>query len=145
LDEYASHLPILKSLSRLLPMTRVLEFGAGFHSTPFFLGLPNLERLVSVETDREWHTRIAGAHDDERLQLRKKRPPDIGRFDLIFIDDGTEAVHREATIRWVLSRPHPPVVIHDAEVPQYLSAIDQLAENHVTFHKYTPWTALAWR
>lgn len=133
-DEYASHLPVLEALSWIIPMRRVLEFGAGIYSTPFFLGLPGCRQLVSVETDSEWRERIKKKYPDPRLRLRTTRPSTLTNFDLVFIDDGDEADQREKTIRWVLGRPHPPVVIHDSEVVRYREAIEELSPDHFTFH-----------
>lgn len=124
-DRYASHLPVLKALCSDLKPRRVLEFGAGLHSTPYFLSLEGLERLVSVEADPHWLARVADVCADERLTLLSDNPPDPKDFDLVFIDDGKNAAEREETIRWVLGRPHPPVVIHDAEVLDYAHAISQ--------------------
>ena len=42
---------------------KVLEFGAGLHSTPFFLQDPELTRIVSVEADNE-DDAIVQAHEE---------------------------------------------------------------------------------
>lgn len=124
-ERYASHLPVLKALCADLKPRRVLEFGAGFHSTAFFLGLEGLEKLVSVEVDARWELRMRKEFPDERLKLVGHPPEKMEDFQLVFIDDGKNAAEREETIRWVLGRPHPPVVIHDAEVLDYALAISR--------------------
>lgn len=142
-DPYASHLPILRSVLRTVRPTKVLEFGAGLHSTPCFLERPELTRIVSVEPDPDWRRKVAFHCDDERLVLRRDYNVLPATFDLILIDDGIEATRREGTIRFVLSQPHPPTVIHDAEVPMYAAAIEELAINY-TIHPTQPDTAVVW-
>lgn len=126
-DPYASHLPVLQALPSAFSIERVLELGAGLHSTPAFLALPGLKHLTSVENDPQWAARVRS--DDERHDvlvvegsIADNLPP-LEDYDLVFIDDSTSAHERARTIRAVLSQPHPPVVIHDAEVPEYAAAI----------------------
>ena len=142
-DRYATHLPVLRSMIRAVRPKTVLEFGAGFHSTPLFLEDINLERIVSVESSPEWRRKVAFFCDDQRLVLRadKRVVPEL--YDLIFIDDGESAAERASTIRFVLGGPHPPVVIHDAEVLDYATAIDELAINYSIFPT-DPDTAVVW-
>lgn len=145
-DPYDSHLPVLKALLSLIPMRNVLEFGSGAFSTPFFLGLSDLKKLVSVETDPRWYIRVETEHKgDKRFQIAKKRPQNLEGFDFVFVDDGENPAQRVETINWILGQDHPPVVIHDAEVPEYREAIEASDSNHVTFQWATPWTELVWR
>jgi predicted O-methyltransferase YrrM len=131
-DPYASHLPVLDELGETVEMRRVLELGPGLHSTAWFLRRPELERLVSLETNEEWFTRIP-LHEKLTLRYVGDIPTalaeyDLTDFDLVFVDNGDTATEREPAIRAVLSQPHPIVVIHDAEVPQYRAAIDDFAD-----------------
>ena len=144
LDPYASHLPILRSVLALIKPEKVLEFGAGFHSTPCFLERPELKRLISVEADPGWRKQVAEHCADDRLVLRPDKRVVPAAFDLIFIDDGQNATERLDTIRFVLSQTHPPVVIHDAEVPQYATAIKELATMH-SIYPTKPETAVVWK
>ena len=143
-DPYSTHLPILRRMVNGVRPRRVLEFGAGLHSTPLYFRDPQLWNVVCIEPDPEWRKKVAYAVDDERLILREAatnvNPTD---FDLIFIDDGTCAAERLKTIRFVLSEPHPPTVIHDAEVPEYRDAIKELATMH-TIYETNPHTAVVW-
>lgn len=134
-SEYATHLPILR---RFKPK-RVLEFGAGFYSTALFLSMPKLERLVSVETDPKWRTRLREEYSDPRWELTTKHhePKD---FDLVLIDDGTTIGERCKTIRWVLGQEHPRVVIHDAETPDYREIYQ--AHPHILYALEIPQTAV---
>lgn len=128
-ERYSSHVQVLQALAIKLNVRRVLELGAGDYSTRTFLDLPGLERLTSIEDDADWAER--SRTDDERHEMRLVEGPVAGNipplddYDLVFIDDSTSPEARAATIRAVLSRPHPPVVIHDAEVPEYAQAIAQ--------------------
>lgn len=138
-DDYASHLPVLRAMAKQLSLKQVLEFGAGLHSTPFFLSLKGLKRLVSVEDDPEWFDRIAEEFDDKRLELTRSFALDgiqAADFDLVFVDDGQDAAQRVKTLCWVLNQPHPPVVVHDAAVPEYAAVISELAD--------APATAVVW-
>lgn len=141
MDDYGSHLPVLKAVTGLLRPKRVLELGAGLHSTPFFLGQP-IEKLVSVETDEEWLTRIFKEFPDPKLCLQHDYEHlKLNTFDLIFIDDGKSAAEREFSITWVLEQKHPPTIVHDAEV--YATLLDELVPEHAVIPT-NPATAVCW-
>jgi predicted O-methyltransferase YrrM len=137
-DEYATHLPVLRGYR---PRT-VLEFGPGLHSTAHFLSLPCLKRLVSIEHNQEWHDRLALKFQDPRWELRRSIPPWPAprNFDLVLIDDGDTYTQRVETIRWVLKRKHPVVVIHDAEVGAYKELLEGV--DHFVYDALTPHTAV---
>lgn len=140
-DPYSTHVPVLRALVRLVRPRKVLEFGAGDYSTPFFLSL-DIERLWSVETDPTWRSR---AQSDDARHRVSAETPSLSDYDLIFIDDGKNASDREHTIRNVLSTQHPVVAIHDAEVPEYRAAIHDLAPERAVFCAFdTPQTAVVW-
>lgn len=140
-DPYASHIPILRALTKMLKPRAVLEFGAGDYSTSFFLSL-EIESLWSVETDPAWAAR---AQSNDTRHTVSTEVPSLHGYDLVFIDDGKNAADREHTIRNVLSDDHPVVVIHDAEVPEYRSAITDLAAERVIYCALaTPQTAVIW-
>ena len=140
-ERYSSHLPVLRSVIASVKPERILEFGAGLHSTPLFCKTG--ARVVSVEVDPEWRKAIAWECDSPNLVLRSSYEVTPADYDLIFIDDGESAQQREKTIRLVLSQPHPVVVIHDAEVPEYRQAIEELAISHKTY-KTDPDTCVVW-
>jgi predicted O-methyltransferase YrrM len=126
-DRYASHLLVLGALVEAHGVERVLELGAGDYSTPAFLAAPGLTRLTSVENDPEWARKVTTDDDRHEVLLVEgaiaDHLPPLEDYDLVFVDDSTSAYERARTIRAVLSQPHPPVVIHDAEVPEYAAAI----------------------
>ncbi len=121
MDSYATHLPVLEQVTAELQPKCVLEYGGGNYSTPFFLGLPYLEWLITVEDDVVWREQIRRNHRDPRLIVTEVAPP--MDYDLILIDNSNETAKRIEKIREVLSEPHPTVLIHDAEVPAYQEAI----------------------
>lgn len=141
---YATHIPVLRALSTLLPMTRVIEFGGGDHSTSFFLDLPQLQELVTVETDEGWAARLAEVHGGDPRFVLRRRASAVG-FDFCLIDDGHVDVERAATIGRVLHAKHPPTLIHDTEVLAYRDLIDQLGANAIHFREERPWSSLVWR
>jgi hypothetical protein len=141
--DYGSHLPVLRALLAQLQPHNVLEYGAGLFSTPEFLRRDELVRLISVEPDAAWRSKVAKACKDPRLVLRSELHVDPNFFDLILIDNGECMADRLEVIRYVLSRPHPIVVIHDADVAQYAAAIKELAIYHTTVATDPP-TAVVW-
>lgn len=141
--DYGSHLPVLKALLAQHQPKQILELGAGLHSTPAFLSRPEVVRVVSVEPDREWRQIVSQACQDERLVLRPTLDVDPKDFDLVFIDDGVNLNQRLETINRVLQPDHPLTVIHDADVPEYLTAIEGLAMNHKIVDTDPP-TAVVW-
>ena len=132
--DYGSHIPILKAVLRSTNPKRVLEYGAGEHSTAWILSHPGVETVVSYEPDDDWRAKIRDVHrDDHRLRFTKSKDHCPVNFDLIFIDDGTKQADRLETIEHVLSQAHPTVVIHDADVPAYLDAIGRLSDDFSVF------------
>ena len=130
-DPYASHVRPLRALLIAERPRRVLEYGGGEYSTGLFLSFGHLERLVTVEADEDWRTRLTSMFSDRRHRIVSSGNPSPDDFDLIFIDDGTSAAQRTQTIRAVLSAPHPTVVIHDAEV--YAPVIDEYTQVYEVF------------
>lgn len=139
MSTYATHLPVLTEVMDRERPAKILEYGAGDVSTPFFLGRTEVKQLTSVEVDELWRERVASS--DPRHTVLSKGNPTPGNFDLVFIDDGRDAAHRVETIRAVLRRPHPTVVVHDAEIRAYAQVIDDLA-THYTIFPTAPDTAV---
>ncbi len=156
-NDYATHLPVLIGLARLLPVKRVLELGSGRYSTAAFLGrkaFPDLVTLESIEDDPAWFKQMAAlAGSDPRAKLRlvpaplrNSLPPDIDRhYDVVFVDDSPDAIQRAATIhRLSQLRLHQSViVIHDYEIKAIRQAARGFA-HRVEFTAFNPTTALAW-
>ena len=154
-NDYATHVPVLIGLAAIRPIARVLEFGCGHYSTKTFLSrsaFPDLKELHSVENDARWAETIReGVKDDARSVLTvvngaisdAVRRFNLEKFDLILVDDSTNAEQRAATIR-ALSGVHPSnpwLVIHDYEVEKYRLA-SAAFKQRFTFKAYNPHTGL---
>lgn len=135
---YETHLAVLETLA----FRHVLEFGAGPHSTRFFI--ERAETVCSVEGDDEWFEWATGEYiDADNLTLTRTRPRSLVEFDLILIDDGQTAAQRVETLVWVLSRKRrPPTVVHDAEVPEYRAVLDGMCSRYEMRCGEPPFTAV---
>ncbi|HEY3578981.1 MAG TPA: hypothetical protein VGK82_00485, partial [Pyrinomonadaceae bacterium] len=154
-NAYATHLPVLIGVGAIRPIRRVLEFGCGHYSTKTFLQrsvFPDLEELQSVENDPAWgETMRAITEYDPRSSVTSVsgamceavRNFNLEAFDLILVDDSTNAEDRAATIR-ALSTLHPLnpwLVIHDYEVEEYRRA-SSVFKQRFAFKAYNPHTGL---
>ena len=63
-------------------------------------------------------------------------------FDLVFIDDGLLPDQRIHTIAYVLARPHPKVILHDAEYPAYIDSVRVFTTDYEIEDAYSPHTAI---
>lgn len=140
-DRYASHLKVLTTVLNTYKPKRVLEYGSGRHSTPLFLSRPHVEKLTVVESDFVWRRELTTEYRDDRMTVLVEGYANPRNYDLVFIDDGVNADQRCRTIRNVLSRKHPVVVIHDAEVPEYRKLMEELADE-VLIYRTEPDTAV---
>jgi len=154
-NAYATHIPVLIGLAAIRPIRRVLEFGCGHYSTRTFLErsvFPHLKELQSIDNDPGWAetmrdttkhdprcsvTVVSGAMCDAVCKF------DLEAFDLILVDDSTNAADRANTIRALAGfRPSNPwLVIHDYEVEEYRSASSGFKQRF-TFKAYNPHTGL---
>lgn len=158
LNQFATHVPVLIGIARLLPIRRVLELGSGTYSTLTFLNqtaFPHLLQLDSLETDQTWAKKLAAATvSDPRIRINLVDDPiedsiqttELSRYDLILIDHGGKYETRAETIRWLTKMPFGSalIVIHDFEISQYRSASRGFPHTF-EFAAFTPATAIAWR
>jgi predicted O-methyltransferase YrrM len=147
-DPYASHLQVLNAVLNTHKPKRILEYGGGVHSTHMFLTRPYVESVVTIETSEAWRERLLTMYPDEKLTIFPAKKMSAANFDLIFIDNGQDSqvplgADRRATIREVLSRPHPIVVIHDADVPEYATAIEEFSVDYAVY-RTAPDTAVVY-
>jgi len=156
-NPYATHIPILLGLPRLLKIRHLLELGCGEYSTLTFLNrsvFPDLEILTSFENDLAWKERIARlAGSDPRINLKLVVgtmsdaifEADLQSFDLVFIDDSASGELRTETIREVIRKlgKSQVVVIHDYEYEPYRKAAKG-ASNHFQFDSLNPNTGIVW-
>lgn len=156
-DPYATHVPVLIGLARVLNVERVIEYGCGHYSTLTFLdrsAFPGLTKLRSLENDAEWFEKIAGqVRGDPRVEMwdvsgsmsSAASVTELGGYDLAFIDDSMNASERAATIREVgAKRPKSTVVVvHDYETVEYQRAAGAFA-NRFKFDSLNPHTGVLW-
>lgn len=156
-NPYATHLPVLIGLARLLKVRKVIEFGCGQYSTLTFLdrqAFPDLAHLDSFEHDMDWITQLsAQVKDDPRVRFNHVRDSisavvprvDFKDYDLIFIDDSLSAAERAETIVAVSSncRPSNCAVIHDYEVEDYRRA-SRAFRHRFAFTAFNPNTGVVW-
>jgi hypothetical protein len=156
-NSYATNVPVLIGLSRLLKIERVLEFGCGQYSTLTFLNrsaFPYLTKLQSFETDGEWLEKIAqSTKGDSRIQLTlvdtsmssAAHKTELASYDLIFLDDSTSADERAATIRQIAGKNSAVnlAVIHDYEIKAYRHAASGF-RNSFRFDSLNPNTGVVW-
>ncbi len=156
-DRFATALPVLVGLSRLIPVKKVLEFGSGLNSTPLFLNktvFPDLIKLTSYENDLGWYNNVKNRiGDDTRIDLHciddnmSSIVSDIklSEYDLIFIDDSMDSTLRAETIKNVISNNDSQniIVIHDYEIKKYRQASKGIS-NRFDFNALFPNTGLVW-
>lgn len=148
LDGYGSHLLILEALRQRTNYQRVLEFGGGEYSTPFFMGIPNAS-VTTVETqDHDWYLKIKEINPNtlwipdhnEVLTFAKEYQ---ANFDILFLD-----THQD--LRWKIATELQgrgmATVIHDSETESYdihkIPNIDGRKFYYADFVTFRPWTGV---
>ena len=124
-DNYASHLPIFEKVFATFGIKKVLEFGLGKFSTPFFV--KHAELVVSVEQEsKEWYERIKAQVNSANWHPVFQPDPQVifkhfdannQKFDLFFSDGAAETRCLAANL--AMERNVPVVVLHDAEKVWY--------------------------
>lgn len=120
-DNYASHLLVLEKMCDAFPIKRVLEFGVGSYSTPFFAR--RCQAVTSVEQEsREWYERMKAQikfpnwhcifEPDPRVVFRHLDADDP-KPDMVFSDGAART--RCLVANLALERNVHFVVFHDAE------------------------------
>lgn len=154
-NAYATHVPVLVGLARLLRIKCVLEFGSGRYSTMAFLDrnvFPQLEILHSVEDDEVWRDEVLNlTGGDPRLCVELVGTPhetavrvSPEKYDLILIDDSRSVENRVRTIQSLMSKKTQPalLVIHDFEIPDYRSAAKMRGFHSFRFRALLPETGV---
>ena len=156
--DYSTHIPVLAAIAKIARITRVLELGCGYFSTPIFLNrsiFPELSFLHSLEDDPAWLEKVARAtNNDIRLKLElvtdpvNKLLPHLlsARYDLVFVDNAQEVSQRANTIRTLSEHfvGNGLVVIHDFEVAEYREAASRF-DHRFEFTALNPTTGVAWQ
>lgn len=120
-DNYASHLPIFEKVFATFEIKKVLEFGLGKFSTPFFVN--HAELVVSVEQEsKEWYERMKAQINSPNWHIIFQPDPklvfeqfdaDNQKPDLVFSDGAPKT--RCLVANQAMQRNVPVVVLHDAE------------------------------
>lgn len=155
---FATHIPVLVGLSKIIQPSLILELGCGEYSTPTFLNketFPSLEKLDSIETDADWRSRILNMVDDQRLTivmaehtvskaLLKPETP-LEQYDLVFVDDSITVEARASTIQTLatFTQIKGVIVIHDFQQPEYQQAASNF-QRHYNCNALNPSTGIVW-
>jgi hypothetical protein len=153
--DHATHIPILVGLGIAFPgLSRILEIGGGFYSTPLFLNtdaFPNLTALVTVETDPEWFYKLNPEWGgkplggltptlDPRWKMAHVDHALPQGWDLIFLDNSPKSERLESINKYRRNY-YDLLVVHDTEIDEYLTALGW--EGHrTTCQVYEPNTAV---
>jgi hypothetical protein len=117
MDEYATHLPVLKKAVEVFKPKKIIEHGCGDYSTPF---LALAGELSFTEDDPHWATQVMKQHD---LQLAKYYPRDdlvdldLAGFDLAFIDGKRQG--RGPSVQYCLDNNVPVIIYHDSHLSRH--------------------------
>lgn len=148
-DPYATHLPVLHALGKILDIRIVLEYGVGVYSTPTFLDksyYPTLDVLDTIEKYQVWADRMSERLQDYRWSFVDK-PLDLWVYDLIFIDSGQSIDERLIDIQFVAknlpANAHTVVIIHDIENSPYIRASSAFWGRFI-YSRLTPHTGVFW-
>lgn len=127
LDNYASHLHIFEKVFATFEIKKVLEFGLGKFSTPFFAN--HAELVVSVEQEsKEWYERIKAQINSANWHPVFQADPQIvfeqfdaknENFDLVFSDGAAKTRCLAANL--AMERNVPVVV---CTIPRWFGIIN---------------------
>ena len=145
-DGYGSHLLILDEIFKNRPIKKVLEFGPGSSSTPFFREEKKVE-LVSIESESpEWYEKVKVFNPS--VKWIATAPGLLGfadnlneRFDMVLVDTVND-------LRWHLinrvQRVSNIIVAHDTEQSLLLYELGDLKEGfyYADFVLHRPWTGV---
>lgn len=134
---WGSHQPALRAIAQFLPIRSVIEFGAGFYSTPLFLdreAFPLLESLVTFENEWDWANSLRTNDPRHTMVITTTKrfiPHSTGmRADFVFIDSA-DAGGRVELMPHALTIA-PLFAIHDCQViPPWASELDHLGAKYV--------------
>jgi hypothetical protein len=155
---FASHYPVLIALGRVLPVRRIIEFGAGLFSTPLFLDqrvFPLCEEVLSYEDDAHWIKNVRNVvGTDKRSSLRVAKTPSIveevkenylDTFSLVFVDNASKIEDRAITIQTIarICLRRTVVLVHDYEIENYRNMATSF-KYQIRSKAYSPNTGVLW-
>lgn len=150
-NSFASHIPVLIGIGKIIQPKSVLELGPGLFSTPLFVNpvfFPNVSHITCVESEKDWYEKVQSNFIGKDMVELVFAEPNVSNyvssietsFDLIFIDDSLTTEERASTIKKVAQMKdlnNTVVVIHDFEVPEYQQA-SRLFEHRYIFQCFNP-------
>lgn len=149
IDPYSSHLPVFKHLFQLKKFSRILEFGLGFGSTPFFL--ENCDFLTSIEMQSEnFYKKVYEVLKDDlkwdpKLAIGPEKFHDCDisfeSYDLVFVDGHGDS--RPEVINHFFGKCST-IVTHDYETSSYRWHLIQKPNDYKIFvcNENEPYTAI---
>lgn len=156
--DYGSHVPALASVAKTFKIERVTEFGSGRYSTSSFLNkqfFPDLVRLKTIESNKQWFVDTAQRNLDGRLELTYcaiDKMPEIKleNSDLILIDCDydEDSGHKNFEVRGKLIKRFEEsssiVVVHDSNFDGVVRFVKDSAYKYKTTYvpKYGPHTTV---
>ena len=150
---YASHLGILGEVCDVLKPRDAIEFGCGYHSTPYLLD--RCEELLSIELNREWLYKV-----EERLtESQRKRwvrmpitnellvwlmPGVMHETGLVLVDGADYRARKDVAQACMLFQTARVVVCHDSERMEYNYDQVMLPEGWqcIRIEEEMPWTSV---
>lgn len=145
---YNSHVPLLDRIFKLFEIKRVLEFGMGKGSTPYFL--KKNTRLISIETNMDWAFEYYGSGRGHVILIHSeywlpKIFNDLNlqkiKFDVIFIDGPLKS--RVPCAKASLGHARF-IIMHDTDIKSY--GWDKLkiprGYRQYIFKEHRPWTTV---
>lgn len=138
--DYGTHVPALVSLGAFTPVKTVLEYGCGRFSTPAFLNktwFPEVDSVLSLESDQNWMVDTAKRNNDERLTLKlcsidKMHELQVPETDVVLIDcDHDTSSGKDFSVRSSLIKKHESsdaiLVVHDSNFAQIRPSVEAAA------------------
>jgi hypothetical protein len=155
MNNYATHLPILKVILNTCNISNIFEYGMGSFSTPLFV--EKCKNIIAIEMqEQSWFDKMV-----TELKLLEKdnyslicllgptlaidyfnSMKNVTSFDLVFVD-GDGGTRPEA-INEAIEANIPYIVTHDTEWSGYGWERIKLKNDYIRYDikKYTPWTTV---
>ena len=128
---YTTHLPVFEKIFSVKKISKILEFGLGFGSTPFLLD--NCDHLTSIEMQsKDWYDKVYSEliHKKNWRSYLALGPFEFKNidainetYDLVFVDGHGDS--RPEIINYFFGKCNT-IITHDFETPGYRwNLIDQ--------------------
>jgi hypothetical protein len=117
MDEYSTHLPVLRKVIEVFKPKKIIEHGCGDYSTPL---LAQAGELTFTEHDPHWASQVRKSHDlnnagyfprDDLVGL------DLTGVDMSFVDGKRQG--RAPSIQFCMDNKVPVIVFHDSHLDHH--------------------------